>query len=286
MLFLLRNIRRKLISSDNKVLTYLLYAIGEILLVVAGILIAVSIDDWNQNRKNQLAEKHYLSGLLSDLQLQMREAELGIQSETGSALLIREIGSQIENGFKETDVSLLNIKLTKSMINRSLNQFNATFEELKATGNIGLISNDELKKSIIAYYQSLDRSALVLQKYEDQMINTLSGQLLDSDLLNFDMRFDLINVNLGSGYLSRSGESIDNPVSDTLAVYDFQRMTLDNLKSPEGSFKLKNIITARYFSTLVALVNFNQIKLDTEQLMIQLENELNRSSSLTTHEKF
>lgn len=53
MLFFLRQIRRKLISTDNKVLTYLLYAVGEILLVVVGILIAVNIEDWNEQRKNR-----------------------------------------------------------------------------------------------------------------------------------------------------------------------------------------------------------------------------------------
>jgi hypothetical protein len=275
MLFLLRQIRRKLLT-DNKVMTYLLYAIGEIILVVVGILIAVSIDNWNQNRKDQQAERHYLTSLLSDLQLQMREAELGIKSESSSAILIREIGEQFENGFKDTDGALLNVKLTKSMISRSLNQYNATFEELNATGNIGLISNEELKMNIIAYYQSLDRSSLVLQKYEDQMINTLSGQLIESGLLNFDIRFDLINVDLGRKYLSRSGESINNPVSDSLAVYDFERMNLDKLKSPEGAYKLKNILTARYFSTLVALVNFNQIKEDTKNLKTAIEIDLNK----------
>ena len=50
MLFLLRNIRRKLLTQ-NKVITYLLYAIGEILLVVIGILIAVKIDDWSEQKK-------------------------------------------------------------------------------------------------------------------------------------------------------------------------------------------------------------------------------------------
>lgn len=53
---------------NNKVTTYLLYAIGEIILVVIGILIAVYLDNWNQqNKQNELAEKYKVQ-LKEDLQ--------------------------------------------------------------------------------------------------------------------------------------------------------------------------------------------------------------------------
>ena len=44
-----RKIRKKL-ADDNKPIKYLRYAIGEIVLVVIGILIALQINNWNQNR--------------------------------------------------------------------------------------------------------------------------------------------------------------------------------------------------------------------------------------------
>jgi hypothetical protein len=65
MLFLLRQIRRKLLS-ENKITTYLFYGIGEISLVVVGILIAVSIDGWNDDRKTVRQEQSYLERLLSE----------------------------------------------------------------------------------------------------------------------------------------------------------------------------------------------------------------------------
>ena len=66
MLFLLRKIRRKLMEK-NKFTTYLLYAIGEIFLVVIGILIAVSINNWNNDRKEQKEITDQLTALLEDL---------------------------------------------------------------------------------------------------------------------------------------------------------------------------------------------------------------------------
>lgn len=67
MLLFLRKIRRKLISTDNKVITYLLYAIGEIFLVVIGILIAVQVDNWNEHRKLQEVSKFTVQKLKSEL---------------------------------------------------------------------------------------------------------------------------------------------------------------------------------------------------------------------------
>ena len=52
MLRFFRKIRQKLLT-DNKFSKYLLYAIGEILLVVIGILIALQVDNWNQKRENE-----------------------------------------------------------------------------------------------------------------------------------------------------------------------------------------------------------------------------------------
>jgi len=52
MLIFLRKIRKKLLK-DNKIASYLIYAVGEIFLVVVGILIAVSLNNWNNERKDQ-----------------------------------------------------------------------------------------------------------------------------------------------------------------------------------------------------------------------------------------
>ena len=64
MLTLLRKIRRSLIKSGSAE-KYLLYAIGEIALVVIGILIALQINNWNQQRLSKQYEKKLLTELLN-----------------------------------------------------------------------------------------------------------------------------------------------------------------------------------------------------------------------------
>lgn len=63
-----RKIRQKLLTENN-FSKYLLYAIGEILLVVLGILIALSINNWNTYRKDRIKEKELLNGIVVNLEL-------------------------------------------------------------------------------------------------------------------------------------------------------------------------------------------------------------------------
>ena len=62
-----RKIRQKLLS-ENKLCKYLIYAIGEIVLVVLGILIALQINNWNENKKQILIQNKILLQIQSDLQ--------------------------------------------------------------------------------------------------------------------------------------------------------------------------------------------------------------------------
>ena len=66
MINFLRRIRRNLIN-ENKPSIYLIYAIGEVVLVVFGILIAFQIDNWNESKKTESEELRYLERLKTDL---------------------------------------------------------------------------------------------------------------------------------------------------------------------------------------------------------------------------
>jgi hypothetical protein len=89
MIKIFRQIRQRLIK-EHKVSKYLLYAIGEIILVVIGILIALQINNWNESRKIKVSEQEILTNLKSELiinkdrliraqQLHLREYEAGVR---------------------------------------------------------------------------------------------------------------------------------------------------------------------------------------------------------------
>lgn len=74
MLRLFRNIRKRL-AADNNLPKYTRYAIGEILLVTVGILIALQVNNWNEQRKQRNKELHYLANLKNDLKLNIAEID-------------------------------------------------------------------------------------------------------------------------------------------------------------------------------------------------------------------
>jgi hypothetical protein len=65
-----RKIRRKL-ADDNKPMKYMRYAVGEILLVMVGILLALQVNNWNEERKTANVEIQVLKGIQIDLKVDL-----------------------------------------------------------------------------------------------------------------------------------------------------------------------------------------------------------------------
>ncbi len=96
MLFLLRKIRRKLMQK-NKFTTYLLYAIGEIVLVVIGILIAVSINNWNTERKIKQEEQALLKKLLTEQLTDISRLDATIENHLAMNAALKRLHQLIFN---------------------------------------------------------------------------------------------------------------------------------------------------------------------------------------------
>jgi len=89
MLKFFRKIRQKLLNEGN-LKRYLIYAIGEILLVVIGILIALQINNWNEARKNRKYEKEYINRLIEDLEHDQKDLASVIISNSVNLILAED----------------------------------------------------------------------------------------------------------------------------------------------------------------------------------------------------
>ena len=152
MLKFFRKIRQNLLM-ENKASRYFLYATGEIVLVVIGILIAVSINNWNLNRINSIKQQAYLTGLKNDLALEIKFLEdrgpfYDRIIETGESVI-----SDFSSNGKLSNIADINRKLTSLMFSNNYQRFTTTFNELNSTGQINLIRNDTLRTQVIKYYQ-------------------------------------------------------------------------------------------------------------------------------------
>ena len=85
-----RHIRQRLLS-EGKTGKYFKYAIGEIILVVIGILIALQINNWNENRKNKVAEADYYCRILDDFELNEKLIDETSKLTTNKIKLCKEL---------------------------------------------------------------------------------------------------------------------------------------------------------------------------------------------------
>ena len=74
-----RKIRQNLLS-EGKAMQYFKYAIGEIILVVIGILIALQINNWNENRQAKRLVSSHLASIREDLKLDLKQIETNAES--------------------------------------------------------------------------------------------------------------------------------------------------------------------------------------------------------------
>ena len=149
MITLFKKIRKSLIGSNGGK-KYLLYAVGEIMLVVIGILIALQVNNWNESRKERAFEvnilmqfKKDLEKNLTDLKLNQRYQERNISS---SKILLDHMKS--ENAFHDSlEVHFANVFIwTKFVVNTG------AYQTLQSRG-VELISDLELRDKILSIYE-------------------------------------------------------------------------------------------------------------------------------------
>ena len=70
---------RKALIPENRFGRYFFYAVGEIVLVVIGILIALQVNNWNENRKNRIYEKRILNELIVSLSRDLSTLEYNFE---------------------------------------------------------------------------------------------------------------------------------------------------------------------------------------------------------------
>jgi len=142
-----RNIRRQSLV-ESKVAKYLLYAAGEILLVVVGILIALQINNQNDLRKDRAREVHYLENIKTDLEINLAEMDRYLEIRTECIAAANRIIGHFE-GEPITDYSAFNADGVKIYSWQRYWQNDNTFQELVNSGNLALISNDAIKKTLL-----------------------------------------------------------------------------------------------------------------------------------------
>jgi len=132
-----RKIRQQLLT-ENKVSKYLIYAIGEIILVVIGILIALQINTWNENRKKETKTQQIYHQILADLNRDRDYANFIINKFEGQRKLYRDYLESFNNTNINRKTMYRNL-LQLNMEGYPINSYTSIIESLQNSGEIVLI---------------------------------------------------------------------------------------------------------------------------------------------------
>lgn len=211
-----RTIRKRLLS-EGKTFKYLKYALGEIILVVIGILIALSINNWNQGNINRENELNYYLKIKRQLEEDRDEIEGNVLYNQSYLQQYRIAEAIIENNNRELSDSLAAISF--ELIRYSdLHRPGNIYETMVNSGEIKMLKNQDLIDGV----QKLEVTYLY--------INTLESS-----------HFDAIKI----GVLPSIGETINIKnlkAEDPEAMYSYQFQNLFTLIS--GLMEEKNEVYA------------------------------------------
>ena len=175
---------------ENKLSKYLLYAFGEIVLVVFGILIALSLNNWNDNRKDRLAEKELYKTLIRSLESDLkdvRDKSMVIDSAIiGQKMFITESLENVASRYTDKEFFSLLMRVGRS--SKSFVPNISLYNKISQNKQIDLIKSEELQMKIIELYD------VHYCKYKD-LDAALESQVLLGLISNFFGNISHIYIN-------------------------------------------------------------------------------------------
>lgn len=192
MIPIFRKIRKKM-ADDNRPLKYIRYAIGEIILVVIGILIALQVNNWNQNRIKIAQERDDLENLKEEIQNNIVDFKsldslyATFERSTADGLKIFNNNPKVED-FRQID-TLIATRLKVFPLTTS------TYEEMLNTGKFYNLKNKTLKTKITQFYANADNYSVAFIEINKEVLKMMNHpNLYRYELLLDRLKTKPINV--------------------------------------------------------------------------------------------
>ncbi|MEM8507091.1 MAG: DUF6090 family protein [Bacteroidota bacterium] len=161
MIKLFRKIRQRLLF-ENRLGNYLLYAVGEIVLVVVGILLALQINNWSEAQKQQKEEKKLLTALLEDFTENKTRIEATLHLETNMLQLSRSLIQAMQSEKSTIHPDTLRFWVASGAKSWWKTEFvTGTYEAMVSSGKVDILENDDLKQVLSQF------SADITSGFED-----------------------------------------------------------------------------------------------------------------------
>ena len=171
-----RKIRQNLLL-ENKTGKYFKYAIGEIVLVVIGILLALSINNWNEDRKDKILEQNYLLKIHEEFKNNKEQFDHIISMHRQSY----KSGNWIIENYNKPDINIDTLRkhLLVFRFSYTYNPSKSSIDAIINSGKLGIIRDNELSSKLIEWPE------LIADYQEEEIINR---NFFDNIILPFDIK--------------------------------------------------------------------------------------------------
>lgn len=230
MIKIFRHFRQRLLN-EKRLGRYLLYAIGEIVLVVIGILLALQINTWNEERKDDRLKNTYLEALVADLRsdlVNLKAWTMGNDDAEEEGLYLLDF---LENRMAVPDSQRLARSFLMSQYKPAITLSSSTYRDLTNSGNMRIFTDLAFKKLLDEYYK-VDTWAL---KIDDRITQTIWYDFRDEITELIDP--SIFKAIYSSGLRSTEIEKLD------LLRYDINWHAIQN--SPELLRHLRSTLAFR-----------------------------------------
>ncbi|GAB5410293.1 MAG: hypothetical protein BalsKO_26580 [Balneolaceae bacterium] len=240
---------RKKLMEQNKVRTYLLYAIGEIALVMIGILLALQVNNWNEERRLLASAEDHLELLENNLQddyqklISLKE-EIEI-SLTSSVNLIERYKQNLD-----PDIDSIIFEMTQLIFEFNFKADKSALDILVNSGELGVLP-DQIRELVSQYYNGVEYI-----EERDEIANTFIKNQYELVMLNDYALF----------WTSQNSHP-------ALAIYDDDKRPIKPI-DPNlilGDKRLESMIFARNFQLQEQLLAYDEGKVILEKLIQTLE---------------
>ncbi|MGB6035604.1 MAG: DUF6090 family protein [Cryomorphaceae bacterium] len=143
--------KRAELLVNEKFKQYLKYAIGEIVLVVIGILIAVGINNWNIETGNRSQEVKILNQLLVEYETNLEEIDKKIEMRNLIMKSVEQLIYYADNGIDAALLDSVSFHFNRTKYDPTFDPANGVTNELLNSGKFYLIQNEELKSELTSW---------------------------------------------------------------------------------------------------------------------------------------
>ena len=157
---------RKKLADDNKPLKYARYAFGEIVLVVIGILIALSINNWNETKSNQIIVDNYLDKISVNINSDLKKLETLINQRT-KALTLCDTIVMYYDAKNISNPKLFEKGFFSVFIESRFSPNTSAYESLKSSGFMKDLKNSKIEDKLSSYYYLMDEVMFVEDKFNN-----------------------------------------------------------------------------------------------------------------------